>query len=105
MRLLVRMYDPRLTVVQRSGRVRRRYNSDSIRTIETKVTRIFRKKPGGTLYAHGFMPEKYALIARQECYQPDGTYLFEVNEVHNRKTLESFFASGLIEMDVTEVES
>jgi hypothetical protein len=105
MRLLVRMFDPRLIVVQRPGRIRRRYNSDSIVTIETKVTRIFRDKPGGTLYAHGFMPERYALIARPECYQSDGTYLFEVNEVHNRKTLEPFFASGLNEMNVTEVES
>jgi hypothetical protein len=103
MRLLVRMYDPRLTVVTRNGRVHRRYNSDSIVTIETKVTRLFRGKSGSTLYAHGFMPEKYAAVAIAAYYQPDGTYLFEVNENHTRKTLEPFFASGDLEWDVREM--
>jgi hypothetical protein len=35
----------------------------------------------------------------------DGARLIEVNANHNRKNLEPFFASGLLEMDVTEVES
>jgi hypothetical protein len=99
------MYDPRLTVATRPGRARRKYNPDNFAMFETNVTRLFKRSPGGTLYAYGFMPEKYAPIAMQAYYQPDGTYLFEVNENHNRKTLEPFFASDLDEMDVTEVES
>ncbi|WP_438391099.1 hypothetical protein [Caballeronia sp. DA-9] len=50
-------------------------------------------------------PPQYLAFACPSCRNPDGTYRVEVVLNHNGKTLAPFLASGLKEMDVTEVES
>lgn len=105
MRLLVRMFSFRPMVKMREGRWRRRQAPIPDVMFETTVVRIIGPVSGGLLSADGFLPEKYAAHALPHRFQPDGTYRFEVHANHNRKTLEPFFASGLLEMDVTEVES
>jgi hypothetical protein len=105
MRLLVRMHDPRETVRIARRRWIARYRPQHFATFETTVTKLIRRDSISTIYAYGFMPEKYAPLAIAAYYQPDGTYLFDVVINHNRKTLMPFVESGLLEMDVREIES
>jgi hypothetical protein len=98
------MLNPMSGVVHRSNRWRRRYSPDQFVSFETTVTKLIRTDSVSTIRAHGFMPEKYRSKTFERYYHADGTYSFEVWINHNSKTLAPFLASGLKEMDVTEVD-
>lgn len=104
MRLLVRMLDPRETSETRPGRTVRRYSPDRFPLIETTVVRLVGPVRGGSLRAYGFLPAKYAHLAFRHLYRSDGMYLFDVAVKRNRRTLAPFLASGLVEMDVRDIE-
>lgn len=104
MRLLVRMSNPRVGRLFGRNGFRRRYMPDRFVAFETTVTRLIRGKAVGTIWAHGFMPDRYHDKTFEQFYNPDGTYTFEVNINHNAESLATFLASGLAEMDVTEVD-
>lgn len=104
MRLLVQMYNPRASVVSWSGKYRRKFSPDRFVTIETQVAKLFRSADGKTVWAFGHLPVKYEHLVINEHRRPEGLYLFTVNAEFNKKTLQPFMESGLLEMDVGEIE-
>ena len=60
---------------------------------------------GAIIYADAPMPDKYAAFADLFTDMGAGNRRFPVVVNHNRNSLAPFLASGLLEMDVTEVKS
>lgn len=59
----------------------------------------------GMIQAIGHLPTHYERFARPQRVLRDGSYLFDVHVWDNRKTFRPFVESGLLEMDVREIES